>query len=74
MLRALRQRLDRTQRLDLRQVKSERTSRSPRAVDCVVRLRAANSGCEETSVVTLMFGSWRAISTPSLVETRSGSM
>ena len=40
----------------------------------IVRLREANSGCASTSVVSSMFGSWRAISTPSLVETRSGSM
>ena len=39
----------------------------------VVR-RAANSGCAATSVVPEISFSWRATSTPSLVETRSGSM
>ena len=40
----------------------------------IVRLRSANSGCDATSVVVVMFGSWRAISRPSFVATRSGSM
>jgi hypothetical protein len=39
----------------------------------VVR-RAANSGRLATSVVPLISFSWRATSTPSDVETRSGSM
>ena len=38
-----------------------------------VRLREANSGCDATSVVLVMFGSWRAISRPSFVATRSGA-
>jgi hypothetical protein len=36
--------------------------------------RSANSGWSATSVVPPISGSWRATSTPSLVETRSGSM
>ena len=36
--------------------------------------RSANSGWLATSVVLVMFGSWRAIRWPSLVATRSGSM
>ncbi len=39
----------------------------------VVR-RSANSGREATSVVVEISFSWRATSTPSFVETRSGSM
>src|SRR5262245_7064673 len=39
----------------------------------LVVLRAANSGCEATFVVWLSTFSCRAISAPSLVETRSGS-
>ena len=39
-----------------------------------VRRREANSGRLATSVLSAMSGSWRATSTPSLVETRSGSM
>ena len=39
-----------------------------------VRRRLANSGWLATSVVVLMFGSWRAIRCPSRVMTRSGSM
>lgn len=40
----------------------------------LVALRAANSGRAATSVVPLISFSCRATSTPSLVETRSGSM
>ncbi len=36
--------------------------------------RAANSGCCATFVVSPISFSWRATSTPSFVETRSGSM
>ena len=39
-----------------------------------VRRRSANSGWLATSVVPPISFSWRATSTPSLVETRSGSM
>jgi hypothetical protein len=38
-----------------------------------VRRRSANSGCADTSVVPPISGSCRATSTPSLVDTRSGS-
>jgi hypothetical protein len=40
----------------------------------LVTLRPANSGRTETSVVPEISFSWRATRTPSLVETRSGSM
>ena len=40
----------------------------------LVVLRSANSGWSATFVVPPISGSWRATSTPSLVETRSGSM
>ena len=40
----------------------------------VVFLRLANSGLVETLVLVSRLGSWRAISTPSLVEIRSGSI
>ncbi len=40
----------------------------------LVRLREANSGLSATLVVPPISGSWRSTSTPSLVETRSGSM
>ena len=43
------------------------------SMDFVVR-REANSGRSATSVVSEISGSWRATRTPSLVETRSGSM
>ena len=39
----------------------------------IVVSRSANSGWLPTSVVSVMFGSWRAIRWPSLVATRSGS-
>ena len=39
-----------------------------------VVLRLANSGRADTSVVAVMLGSWRAINSPSLVTTKSGSM
>ena len=39
----------------------------------IVRLYLANSGRVAMSVVSFRFGSWRAINTPSLVETKSGS-
>ena len=56
-------------------VKSEANQPSSTAPSIVaLRLRPANSGWAFTSVVFVMFGSWRAISCPSLVETRSGSM
>ena len=39
----------------------------------LVVFRSANSGCSATSVVPPISFSWRATSTPSFVETRSGS-
>ena len=39
-----------------------------------VVLRSANSGWSATFVVAPISGSWRTTSSPSFVETRSGSM
>jgi hypothetical protein len=75
LLRALGEWLDARKVLISARVKSETNQPSSVAPSMIaVRRRLANSGRVETSVVAMMFGSWRATRWPSLVATRSGSM